>query len=643
YRTLFDHAADPIAVLDPKGNLLDLNATFVDKSGHKREEMIGKNVFDCGIMTEPSARNLRSRFTAMLAGEPWRTHEMEGVEKDGKIVPYEVNALPIMKNENLVAVQAICRDISDRKHVEEAFRRENEKFQLLVEASPFAVSIVDRKGGYTYVNPRFTEMLGYTLEDIPNGRAWFEKAYPDEAMRKKAMADWIRDLKSFKPGKFRPRTYSITCKDGSQKIVTVRSVTLEMGDQFVIYEDDSERMAAMEMLKESRERYQRVFENTGTAMGIFDEDMTISMANTGLETLTGYSKEELEGKMKWTQFVTEEDLNRMIGYHNQRRKESGEPPTEYEFRFVDRNGKVKDIFIRAELLPGTRKSIASMVDITARKKSEEALQRSEERYRTILESIEEGYFEVDLRGNLTFFNDALCRISGYSREQMIGVSNKDYTTPASAKRMYQVFNQVYRTGKPATSTDHEIIRRDGSPSILAISASLMQDSSGNPVGFRGLVRDITEHKRAVEALQESEEKYRQLMEHAPAGIYELDFKEQKFVTANDVMCEYTGYSKEEFLALSPLDILTEDSRRLFLERMSKASSGEKVPETVEFSIRAKGGREFWVILNTRYVYENGIPTGATVVVHDITERKLAEEALRKSEEKYRFLVDHAND
>jgi len=643
YRTLFDNAADVIAVMDPEGTLLDLNARFEDECGYKREDMIGKNIFECGIMTEPSARNLRSRLKGLLDGEPWEIQEIQCIRKNGEIVPHELNVVPMEKEGLVFTFEAVWWSISDRKRAEEALRRENERFQLLVEASPLAVSIIDKEGRYKYINPKFTKVFGYTLKDIPTGREWFRKAYPDEKKRKEVIANWFQDLKSAKKGEIRARTFPTRCKDGSQKIITFRSVSHDKGDQFVIYEDASERTLAMDMLRESQERYRSVFENTGTAMGIYDEEMTILMANSELEELTGYAKEELEGKLKWTQFVSEEDRERMIGYHQQRTSQEANPPTEYEFRLVDRKGEKKDVFLKIAMLPGTLMRIASMVDITALREAQDALQRSEEKYRSILGSIEEGYFEVDLPGNLTFFNDALCRIAGYTREQLTGMNNREYVPPESAKRMYEVFNRVYQTGIPEKATDYEIIRGDGSHCILALSTSLMRDSSGNPVGFRGVVRDITDRKLAEKALKESEEKYRQLMNHAPAGIYELDFKEQKFVTVNDVMCEYTGYSKEEFLTLSPLDILTEDSKRRFLERMSKAFSGEKVPETVEFEIKGKGGRNFWVLLNARYIYEKGLPKGATVVVYDITERKLAEEALRKSEETYRLLVDNAND
>jgi PAS domain S-box-containing protein len=117
----------------------------------------------------------------------------------------------------------------------------------------------------------------------------------------------------------------------------------------------------------------------------------------------------------------------------------------------------------------------------------------------------------------------------------------------------------------------------------------------------------------------------------------VDFVNGRFVGVNDIMCEYTGYSKEEFLRMSPLDILTEESREAFVERLNRLRRGESVPETVEFRIVDKQGKEFWVILNVRYFWEDGLAKRATVVVHNITDIKQAEQALRESETRLRFL------
>jgi PAS domain S-box-containing protein len=135
------------------------------------------------------------------------------------------------------------------------------------------------------------------------------------------------------------------------------------------------------------------------------------------------------------------------------------------------------------------------------KKAYGRLKRSEKKFRNLLNTIEDGYYEVDLEGNLIFFNNALCTIAGLSRERLTGMNNRDYTNPETAHKMYQVFNKVYRTGESAKEFDWEIIRTDGSKRYVEASVSLIKDSKGQGVGFRGIVRDITERKQAEEKLK----------------------------------------------------------------------------------------------------------------------------------------------
>ena len=137
-----------------------------------------------------------------------------------------------------------------------------------------------------------------------------------------------------------------------------------------------ELLAERATLQASEERYRSVFENTGTATVILEEDTTISMANTGFEKLSGYLREEIEGRKKWTEFVTSEDLERMKEYATERRKNGGKAPTKYEFSFIDRQGNIKNVFHMTGMVPGTRKSVASLMDITDRKKAEEEIKRS---------------------------------------------------------------------------------------------------------------------------------------------------------------------------------------------------------------------------------------------------------------------------
>lgn len=123
------------------------------------------------------------------------------------------------------------------------------------------------------------------------------------------------------------------------------------------------------------------------------------------------------------------------------------------------------------------------------------IQKSEERYRTILQSMEEGYYELDISGRLTFFNDSLCRILGYSCDELIGMSNQKYTDKENAKIQYQAFNRVYTTGLPSKRVNWVIIRKDGVKRDVESSISLIKDSKDRKIGFRGIIRDITDRRR----------------------------------------------------------------------------------------------------------------------------------------------------
>jgi len=158
----------------------------------------------------------------------------------------------------------------------------------------------------------------------------------------------------------------------------------------------------------------------------------------------------------------------------------------------------KQVGNKTKLLQKTNDKL--MEEIAERKQAEEALRESEDKYRTILVSIEDGYFEVDIPGNFTFFNNSLCKILGYPKDEVMGMNNRQYTDKENAKKLYETFNKVYKTGKPEKGFDWKIIRKDCTKRYVEASVSLMKNAEDKPIGFRGIVRDVTERKRAEEEL-----------------------------------------------------------------------------------------------------------------------------------------------
>jgi len=211
------------------------------------------------------------------------------------------------------------------------------------------------------------------------------------------------------------------------------------------------------------------------------------------QKLSGYTDTELIGTYSLNNIypddrdmVREEAIKCLKG-------ESFEP---YEYRFVKKNNKVMWVLetITPIVYKDDRATLGSFMDITQRKQAEEALRQSEEKYRSILESIQEGYFEVDLNGNFTFCNNSMSRLTGCSKEELLGMNHRQFTNEENAKEVFQAFNEVYDTGEPS-KFDWQIIRRNGGEGFIEASVTLKKDASGKPTGFKGMIRDITERKR----------------------------------------------------------------------------------------------------------------------------------------------------
>jgi PAS domain S-box-containing protein len=293
YKFLAEKMADIVWTMD-----LNLRTTYVSASV---ENVLGFTVTERKSMTVEemfptiSLQRVWAKFQEELEQDPLNSDpersvvlEVEAYRKDGSTIWLE-NTMKIMRDSHgsIIGIYGVSRDCSDRKGVEEALRSEKEKFKALSEDVPFGMLMIDQNDNFQYINPKLKELLGYDLEDVPNGKIWFEKAFPDHEYRHEVISLWKSDLEKSKPGVKRNRTFTVTCKDGTEKTINFIPVQLLTGENLMTLEDITERCRAEEEKRQLEERLQRSekMEALGTLAGGVAHDL-----NNVLGVMVGYSE-----------------------------------------------------------------------------------------------------------------------------------------------------------------------------------------------------------------------------------------------------------------------------------------------------------------------------------------------------------------
>jgi PAS domain S-box-containing protein len=255
-----------------------------------------------------------------------------------------------------------------------------------------------------------------------------------------------------------------------------------------------------EVLRESEEKSRAILQSIEELYYEVDLAGNLVAFNPSMTEILGYSKEELMG-MNNRRYMDEETTKKVYHTFNQVYR-TGLPTKAFDWDLIRIDGSRRILETSVSLMRDSKGRPIGFYgigrDVTERKKAERILRESEEKYRTTLQSLEEGYYEVDLAGNLTFFNSALVRFSGYSKEELMDMNSRRLMTEEAAKRMFRIFAEVYQTGEPTNPFDWEMIRKDGTKRFIETSVSLVQDSGGKSTGYRGIARDITDRKKMEE-------------------------------------------------------------------------------------------------------------------------------------------------
>jgi diguanylate cyclase (GGDEF)-like protein/PAS domain S-box-containing protein len=624
FRDSIENSPLGIRILDKDGKTLYANRMLLDLCGFSSLEEMEAVPEDKRYTAESYAEHME-RIEKARRGEPVPPiYETSIVRIDCEVVILSASRKKLLWG-GQECFQVVYQDITERKQAEEALADEAMRRRMLMENSIDGISVLDENCKLVEANKRFDEMLGYSPEEVRELHVWdWDTDHTREEVLE--MARTVDEAGQ----KFETRHRR---KDGTYLDVELCNNGVVVGGKKLIYcvsRDITERKKAEEALRRSEQNFHDVIENSPLGIRVLNKEGKTLYANRALLNFWGYnSLEELEAvprKQRYTPQTYAEHLERL------EKRKRGEPaPLSYETGIVRSDGQIRILSVsRGELLWNGEKQFQIVSqDITEYKRLEEALAKSEERYRTVLEQMEEAYYEVDISGNFTFFNDAMCRQLGYSREELIGMNYRKCTPEADVQRVFKAFNQVYRTGKPIKGIPMGWVKKDGTRIFAETSAFPLRNASGEIIGFRGIVLDVTERAQMIKALSESEERYRTILAEIEEGYYEVNLAGD-FTFVNDATCRQLGYSREELIGMNYMAYVLKEETKGIYKAWNKVYRTGKSLRSYPFTCIRKDGTQVFLESSVSPLRSNeGRIIGFRSISRDVTEHKQFERRLEE--------------
>ncbi|MDI6742522.1 MAG: PAS domain S-box protein [Smithella sp.] len=640
FRVLTEQSSDIILLINRDSTITYANPETERALGLPKEEIIGSNMYQYLHPDEVSLiGGIFDRFFKDTRPVVQKA-EIRISNKDGTWHTVEAQGTNLIQDNEVLSVVVNIRDITDRKKAEENLFI----IRKAVESSSDAIGLSDPDGNHFYHNEAFTKLFGYSPAELHakgDGPAIYADRHTARSVFEaiKSGDSWSGEAEfiSKNGGRILALTRADAIKDDSGRIIGLIG----------IHSDITERKKMEEALKQSEALYRLLADNISEHIWIMDLNFNFTHISPSVEKIYGYSVEEVR-RFKINQLFTEESFKKFSEtLSNKLAAAMVNPPPEtgtrriLELQARHKIGHLIWIETRVSFIRDENGKPVSILgetrEITERKLAQDELQKSEERYRTILEDINDGYFEIDLAGNFTFFNDMVCKDTGYSRSELMGMNNRQYIDEKDLPDVFRVYNKVYTTGEPEKDFTWQIKRKDGTKINVEAYISLMRDASGKPIGFRGIARNITERKMAEKLLKESEERYRLLADHMKDQIWLMDMK-MNITYVSPSVERLTGYSSDEIRKMSWKKLLTRDSMKraadfiaIQMPKAMKASSDYLFLKTLELEFVLKNGQTIWGECAFSFVRdEKGEILSILGEARNVTERKLAEEKLQKT-------------
>ena len=518
YRTILDEMEDVYLEVDLAGNFTFFNDAILYHVGYSKEELIGTSFRD--RVAKEDITNLYNTFGKIYStGKPERSIFYKFMHKDGTMGSVEAAFFPLHnKKGKIVGFRGIARDITKRIQTEERLQKSEERYRTLVENASDLVFRADVTGHLTFVNSAVLRVLGYGKEEIV-GKHYRKLIHPD--MLDEVIKLFVSQLENQVQNAY--YEFRTLTKDG-HNLWFGQNTALVVEDGHVtgfqaIARDITELKQAEEALRKSEAQYRLLADNMNDQLWLMDLNLKPTYISPSVEKSRGYTFEEIV-QLPLDKQLTATSLQSAMEFFSIEMPKALTDPTNYmtrllELEFYRKDGSTLWVENTFSLIYDENGKPLSLLgvgrDITKRKKVEEVLHQSEERYRTILDEMADAYFEVDLAGNYTFVNDTVCRHLGYSREELIGTTFRGQMIKEEFEKIYKAFGKIYMTGKPESDIFYKLLRKDGTTRFAEMTGFPLKNQQGEVVGFRGIGRDITERKQAEEEHQQSFELMRKAL------------------------------------------------------------------------------------------------------------------------------------
>ncbi len=512
-----------------------------------------------------------------------------------------------------------------------------ENFMALAENAQDAIMIAAGEEILVYANRRAAEITGYSISELLESTIK-DILHPDEVEK---VTQRHRDRLAGKPVPPQYETILLRKDKVSVPVELTDAKTLWRGQpaDMVIIRDIAERKQAEEELKRQEARFRALIENSLDAIAILDSEGNIRYESPSVELLLGYKPEELIGKSA-LEFFHPDEVENAIYILDTLIKNPRQPVSlVLHLRHKDGSWRVMECTVNNLLNdPNVNGIVANYRDITERKRAEEQLKESEERLRLMFESVTDGIVVADLKGVITEVNRGVLEMSGFSsRDELVGKSAFEFLAPGDYKKIETDMLKALGQGI-IKNIEYALRKKDGSAYLVEVGGGVLKDAYGNPIGFIGTMRDITERMQAEERLRRSEEYFRALTENSLDIIFVVD-KIGTMLYVSPSIERFSGYKPEELIGRSAFEFIQPDDLSRAIHDFNEAIQTKDIAIYDMFRVRHKDGSERVLEgLGTNFL-DNPVIGGFVMNVRDVTERMQAEEELRKYREHLEELVE----